>query len=218
MLRACTRPTRLGSLRPCTIPRPTLARTYTSSLTPDPSGAPRGSARALLLTTGVLTLGVTAYLFWPNPKRGAPTRPDAPLSPTHFTPATLVSSVPAGPSTRFITLQLPPGAWPPASARPPGPADAPAPIWSVFLKDSDLEVERAYTPLFGASPAGTLAFWIKKYPRGEVARWLHARVPGDVVELRGPMPTWPWADGRWDEIVMVRAPPPRASSPAARAD
>jgi len=46
-------------------------------------------------------------------------------------------------------------------------------------------------------------FWIKKYPRGEVARWLHSKTVGEEVEIRGPLQTWSWKDMNWDHVVMV---------------
>jgi cytochrome-b5 reductase len=77
------------------------------------------------------------------------------------------------------------------------------PIWSVFIKDDDIQVERPYTPLEGIDEHGRMLFWIKKYPKGEVGRWLHSKKVGDQVEFRGPLSTWPWNEDAWDEIVMV---------------
>lgn len=78
------------------------------------------------------------------------------------------------------------------------------PVWSVFIKDDDIQVERAYTPLNGVDRDGNMLFWIKKYPKGEVGRWLHSKAEGDTIEVRGPLRTWPWKEDTWDEVVMVR--------------
>ncbi|CAL1700905.1 unnamed protein product [Somion occarium] len=48
-----------------------------------------------------------------------------------------------------------------------------------------------------------MKFWIKKYPKGEVGKWLHSKKVGDTIEIRGPLMTWPWQDDIWDEIVMI---------------
>ncbi|KAL1742424.1 hypothetical protein HDZ31DRAFT_84143 [Schizophyllum fasciatum] len=77
------------------------------------------------------------------------------------------------------------------------------PIWSVFVKDDDIQVERPYTPLHGLEKDGKMSFWIKKYPKGEVGRWLHGKAEGDRIEIRGPLTTWPWKDDAWDEVVMI---------------
>ncbi|KAI6164931.1 hypothetical protein EDD17DRAFT_1775272 [Pisolithus thermaeus] len=77
------------------------------------------------------------------------------------------------------------------------------PIWSVFIKDDDIQVERPYTPLEGVDESGNMSFWIKKYEHGEVARWLHSKQVGSPIELRGPVKTWTWKDDTWDDIIMV---------------
>lgn len=48
-----------------------------------------------------------------------------------------------------------------------------------------------------------MRFWVKKYERGEVGRWFHRRKVGETVEIRGPVRTFEWDEGAWDEVVMV---------------
>ena len=76
-------------------------------------------------------------------------------------------------------------------------------MWSIYVKDDDIQVEREYTPLEGIDEQGQMKFWIKRYPKGEVGRWIHSKRVGDKIEIRGPMRTYPWVDGLWDEVVMV---------------
>ena len=78
------------------------------------------------------------------------------------------------------------------------------PIWSIYVKDDDIQVERPFTPLEGIDSEGRIKLWIKKYEKGEVARWLHSKQVGDKIEIRGPIKTWSWKENEWDEIVMVR--------------
>ncbi|KAE9406048.1 ferredoxin reductase-like protein [Gymnopus androsaceus JB14] len=111
--------------------------------------------------------------------RGAPTSKYEKLSPSHFTPCTITASEPNGPNSRLITISIPP-------------------------KYSDIQVERPYTPLEGIDAQGQMRFWIKKYPGGEVGRWLHSKKVGDEIEIRGPLQTWFWKDDdAWDEVVMI---------------
>jgi hypothetical protein len=77
------------------------------------------------------------------------------------------------------------------------------PIWSIFIKDDDIQVERPYTPLFGIDEEGTIKLWVKRYQRGEVGRWLHSKKAGDTIEIRGPLKTFPFEVAKWDEVVMV---------------
>ena len=72
------------------------------------------------------------------------------------------------------------------------------------MKDTDIQIERPYTPLEGMSESGEMEFWIKRYPDGEMGRWLHSKKVGDIIEIRGPECTWNCDFGSWDDIVMVR--------------
>lgn len=122
-----------------------------------------------------------------------------PLTPSRFAQSTLVHSVNVSPDTKLLTLSLPP------QLIPLDPRIF-APIWSIFIKDSDIQVERPYTPLEGIDGNGHIKLWVKKYERGEVGRWLHARQVGDPIEIRGPVKTWSrlWQEGQWDQVVLAR--------------
>ncbi|KDQ64656.1 hypothetical protein JAAARDRAFT_187966 [Jaapia argillacea MUCL 33604] len=136
------------------------------------------------------------YMFWPESEsRAAPTRDDIPISPSHFTPATLLSSETTGPNSKLLTLKLP-------THLVPFPEDL-NPVWSIYMKDSDIQVERPYTPLEGIDKQGIMKFWIKRYVDGEVGKWLHSKNVGDSIEIRGPVPTWAWREGEYDELVMI---------------
>ncbi|KAF8559056.1 ferredoxin reductase-like protein, partial [Imleria badia] len=121
-----------------------------------------------------------------------------PLSPSRFTPSTLVESLDVSSNTKLLTLSVPLGLL-------PSDRGAFAPIYSIFIKDSDIQVERPYTPLEGIDENGHMKLWVKKYEHGEVGRWLHSRRVGDSIEIRGPVKTWSslWQDGHWDQVVMI---------------
>ncbi|GBE79644.1 ferredoxin reductase-like protein [Sparassis latifolia] len=149
---------------------------------------------------GVLGGGAvaTAYFFWPDISRSAPTYSNALLSPVHFIPVTVSSTVAcADPNSRLITLTVPP------QCLPSRDESAVGPVWSIFIKDDDIQVERPYTPLEGIDKEGRMKFWIKKYPKGEVGRWVHSKNVGDKIEIRGPLVTWKWQENVWDEVVMI---------------
>jgi cytochrome-b5 reductase len=156
----------------------------------------RPSRRVGVFTALTITCGASAlaYFFYPSETRHAPTHTDGQLSPTHFTRTLVVSTEDTGPDTKLITVRLP----------PQSPEDLTlAPVWSVFIKDDDIQVERPYTPLSSLDQSGKIQFWVKKYKSGEVGRWLHNKVVGDQIELRGPLQTWPWQNDVWDDVVMV---------------
>lgn len=141
--------------------------------------------------------GLAAYFFIPSESRSAPTYGTKPLSPSYFTPSVVLSTKHSGPDTKLLTLKVSP------QLLPAMDSSSVAPIWSVFIKDDDIQVERPYTPLEGVDNEGHMSFWIKKYDKGEVGRWLHSKKPGDTVEMRGPLNTWEWKDDTWDDVVMV---------------
>lgn len=79
-------------------------------------------------------------------------------------------------------------------------------IFSYYVKEPSLQVERAYTPLhyFAREDLRTLSFVIKRYVDGEMSRYLHRLRPGATISLRGPVPTWELGSARVpSEIVMV---------------
>lgn len=150
------------------------------------------SSLVLITSTGLL---ISSYFFWPSKYRGCPTFSHQPLSPKYFIPVTVSENSQVGPDLAVLTLSVPPNSH--------APDESFDPIWSIFIKDDDIQVERPYTPLFGIDEKGAIKLWVKRYPRGEVGRWLHSKQAGDTIEIRGPLKTFPFHKGEWDEVVMV---------------
>ena len=190
MLVGCTRPRpqALASCQPCRRP----ASGCISNRTPQLRN------RIIFLSSALGLCTAAAYfVFTPSRSRSAPSIHDQPISASHFTPAVICSSELTGPNTKLISLSVHPHLLPPRNS------PVLKPIWSVFIKDDDIQVERPYTPLYTPDSDGRLTFWIKRYPHGEVGRWLHSKNVGDAIELRGPLKTWQWKEDVWDEIIMV---------------
>lgn len=142
--------------------------------------------------------GFSIYFFLDDPRTIPPTTPgNYSISPRVFTASKLISTEFSGPNAKLLKFAAP------RSFLAAQSTDGFDPIWSVYIKDDDIQVERAYTPLMGVDGDGNLLFWIKKYPKGEVGRWLHSKIPGDSIEMRGPLKTWPWKEGAYDDVVMV---------------
>ena len=141
---------------------------------------------------GVFTGVLAAFLY----KRNTQSQKLKELSPSHFTSTTLTSSVDSGKESKLLQLNLPSESFPKTS---------PIAIWAVYVKDSDIMVERPYTPLESLNSSGDMLFWVKKYTHGEVGRWLHSKAVGEKVEIRGPEQTWSWQEGAWDNVIMVSA-------------
>ncbi|KDR83402.1 hypothetical protein GALMADRAFT_56102 [Galerina marginata CBS 339.88] len=153
------------------------------------------SGKRVLTIVVSFCAGFSIYFFLEDP---IPHHAKASLSSRQFISSKIISSEESGPSTKLITIAIPPHLLP--SENPPNDFD---PIWSVYIKDDDIQVERPYTPLNGLDNSGHMSFWIKKYPKGEVGRWIHTKSPGDGIEIRGPLKTWPWKEDALEEIVMI---------------
>ncbi|KAF9475945.1 ferredoxin reductase-like protein [Pholiota conissans] len=140
--------------------------------------------------------GFSIYFFLEDPNVIRPLLPPPKVSPSQYVPTRLASTETSGPDTKLLKIVAPP------HLRHLKSADD-ASIWSVYIKDDDIQVERAYTPLNGVDDNGDMLFWIKKYPKGEVGRWLHSKSAGERIEVRGPLTTWSWKEDLWDEVVMI---------------
>ncbi|KAK6344232.1 mitochondrial Homoaconitase [Orbilia brochopaga] len=118
-----------------------------------------------------------------------------PINPYDFTPYTVASTTPLSPTSAVITLAPihrstpPPHFWPTINA---------AGLWSVQVKQPQLQIQRQYTPLPATdytthSDDDTITLFVRAVSAGEVSPYLLSRAPGDTIELRGPVITYPWS-------------------------
>lgn len=132
-----------------------------------------GAAATILGTAIGLTYDTTKLEFHKSP-----------LHPETFAPFTLVSREAASPTSSIFTLE----------PTLPGEcskicADAwKKGVWSVQVKQPQLQIARSYTPLppIQAEGSGNLRFLVRWEPQGEVSTYLHKLPLGATVELRGP--------------------------------
>ena len=158
------------------IPRHAPSGRFYSTQTRASSNA--GSS-ALLIGLGGSAL-VASYFLWPDHSRAAPTKANALLSPTHFTPVTVASSEPCpDPNTRLMTLTVP------RQSIPSLEEAAFQPIWSIYIKDDDIQVERPFTPLEGMDSEGTTSEELRGFAYAVVCPRARAKPPRDT-EGRGP--------------------------------
>ncbi|KAJ1943949.1 hypothetical protein GGF37_002419, partial [Kickxella alabastrina] len=135
-----------------------------------------------------------------------------PLTPTKYTPLKLISTTPLTPDTtrfRFETKR----------PRFDGELEKEADdvmaqgAWAVDVKDHLVQTYRTYTPVeyhmgtevdeeTGAR-TGYLDLIVKRYPRGSLSRFIHGTRVGTTVEMRGPLPVWPYKEKTYRNIYMV---------------
>lgn len=132
------------------------ARRY--STTPSPPSPPpkRPSNRLLPLTAGIVLLAGGAYLYL---SREEPSL----LGYDRWTPVKIKSVTPLTPETSLFRLEVP------KSLLPPGLDSDPSarPILSLFVKEPNLQIQRAYTVRRG--PSTRIAQDLANYPFASTA-------------------------------------------------
>ncbi|GAA5918414.1 hypothetical protein JCM1841_003951 [Sporobolomyces salmonicolor] len=166
----------------------------TSSQTRSPTPGPRRRLLPLLAGVTVLLAGSTFYL-----KRDPPSV----LAPDRWTAVKVQSVTPLTPETSLFRLEVPKSMLPEVIAGDHGAQ----PVLSVFVKDPNLQIQRAYTPLssssFNSSGPAILDLVVKRYADGEVSRYIHRLGAGDEMWVRGPAMTWYYRPQDWDEVVFI---------------
>jgi hypothetical protein len=115
---------------------------------------------------------------------------DASLNPHTFTPYTLVEKQTVSPSSAIFTLRNRDGKPEPDSVREVWKRSA----WSVQIKQPQLQIARAYTPLpptldshkKGRDEPADIRLLIRQEEGGEVSTYLHRLPEESTIELRGP--------------------------------
>lgn len=115
---------------------------------------------------------------------------DATLNPHTFTPYTLVSKQPVSSSNAIFTLRNSSGASDAESINEVSKRS----VWSVQIKQPQLQIARAYTPLPPTTESGKtgdddsqdLRLLIRQETGGEVSTYLHRLPEQSTTELRGP--------------------------------
>ncbi|KAK4191364.1 Sucrase/ferredoxin-like-domain-containing protein [Podospora australis] len=125
------------------------------------------------------------------PLFGSSTPPDI-LRTKTFSPFKIISREQVSPTAFIITVQS-------SSSPLSSPSAVLSQAWqhgifSVEIKQPQIQVSRDYTPLPPSSPSeqtdmldkGILRFYIRRYDKGEVSTYLSRLSIGDTVEIRGP--------------------------------
>ena len=178
-----------------------------SSAEPPRGHHTRGSQRGAFGLAALLLGGTgTGLYFWQHASPAPP-----PLSYSHFTPLSLQSVERVSSDSSIITLDLPAHVLPDPAIYPE-PADTP--LQAVYIRQPELQIQRAYTPLsldcFAPTSQGgnapeirSIRMLVKRYNDGEVSSYLHRLKPQDTVYVRGPVRTWTLPD--CDHLIFVSA-------------
>ncbi|KAH7125587.1 hypothetical protein B0J11DRAFT_309852 [Dendryphion nanum] len=138
-----------------------------------------------LLILGTSALGGAAYRFTRSSSS------DAALNPHTFTPYTLVDKQPVSSTSAIFTLRNETGPRDPESLTEGWKRS----VWSVQIKQPQLQIARAYTPLPTTDPTAhqrdierpaEIRLLIRQEKGGEVSTYLHRLPENATVDLRGP--------------------------------
>ncbi|KAK7935265.1 hypothetical protein PG985_000760 [Apiospora marii] len=64
-------------------------------------------------------------------------------------------------------------------------------------------VLRPYTPTSDEEDKGYMELIIKKYPGGPMSTHLHDLVPGQRLDIKGPLPKYPWETNKHNHIALI---------------
>lgn len=140
-----------------------------------------------LVALGTSALGGAAYRFSTEP-------PTSDSLNTHtFTPYTLISKTPVSSTNAIFTLRNRDGVPDPAPVRDIESRS----IWSIQIKQPQLQIARDYTPLPPATHLDSegheltdMRLLIRKEEGGEVSGYLHRLPEQSTIEMRGPKIEW----------------------------
>ncbi|GAA5836581.1 hypothetical protein JCM3766R1_006960 [Sporobolomyces carnicolor] len=173
---------------------------------PEPPRRQRSVATAAAASTLLIATVALAYSY-----RDSLTGTAETLSIDRWTRVRIESVTPLTEDTSLFRLTVPKTTLPRVLAHLGGgnddQDDGARPILSLFVKEPTLQIQRAYTPLsstcFNPDGSATLDLVVKRYPDGEVSRYLHRLRAGDEIEIRAPSVTWYFKPNDWDEVVFI---------------
>ncbi|CAG8720004.1 13478_t:CDS:2, partial [Cetraspora pellucida] len=114
------------------------------------------------------------------------------ISPDKFIPLTINKITPINHNTSIFRLKF------------PKPLKETLPITSCFhIKDDSIQIVREYTPISPTDERNYIEFLIKRYNEGHLSRYIHSLKEGNIVEVRGPILTFPYTPNMKTHIGMI---------------
>ena len=76
-------------------------------------------------------------------------------------------------------------------------------ILTKFKPEGEKPVIRPYTPISDEHATGHMDLLVKKYPGGPMSSHMHDLKPGDKLDVKGPLPKYPWSANKHDHIALI---------------
>ncbi|KAF7307250.1 NADH-cytochrome b5 reductase [Mycena indigotica] len=140
--------------------------------------------------------GIAAYVYL---NRTIEPLPPA-LNPDQFITLPLKKVVPYNHNSSTFVFELPPktsSKLPVASCLVVRATDPEA------LKSNGNPVVRPYTPVETKDNTNELVLLVKKYETGVMSKYMHEMKPGDTLDVKGPIPKFPYKENEFDEVALI---------------
>lgn len=69
--------------------------------------------------------------------------------------------------------------------------------------DDEKPTIRPYTPVSDEDIKGSMDLLVKVYPNGPMSEHLHAMKPGETLDIKGPIPKYPWSENKHTHITLI---------------
>ncbi|KAI7832998.1 hypothetical protein BX661DRAFT_178933 [Kickxella alabastrina] len=179
-----------------TIPRQ-LSRAYSTA----PAGGKSGSGILWAsLATGAVLAGGYYYTRSKDSQGAAPAASNEPLTaaldPKKFIAFKLKESTPINHDTGHYRFELGPN-------QVLGLDITSCIVVKAKIGSDEKPTIRPYTPVSPQDARGYFDLVVKRYPEGKMSSHIHSLKPGDELEIKGPIPKYPYKAGALKEVGMI---------------
>ncbi|KAJ2777477.1 hypothetical protein GGI15_004484 [Coemansia interrupta] len=182
--------------------RNTIPRQFSRAYSTAPAGGKNGNGVLWAsLATGAVLVGAYYYTRSKENQEGSvasssSTPVTTALDPKKFIPFKLVEATPINHDSTHYRFALEPN-------QELGLDITSCIVVKAKVGNDEKPTIRPYTPVSEQHARGHFDLVIKRYPDGKMSNHIHSLVPGDVLEIKGPIPKFPYKNGALKEIGLV---------------
>ncbi|PIA15883.1 NADH-cytochrome b5 reductase [Coemansia reversa NRRL 1564] len=176
--------------------RVTVPRQFSRAYSTAPAGGKNGNNILWAsIATGAVLVG--GYYYTRSKEMQASSIPATKaLDPSKFTPFTLKEKVPINHDTSRFRFAL-------GTNEELGLDITSCLVVKAKLDNDEKATIRPYTPVSPQHARGYFDLVIKDYPQGKMSSHIHGLSPGETIEIKGPIPKFPYKADAFKEIGMV---------------
>ncbi|KAL2891629.1 NADH-cytochrome b5 reductase 2 [Ceratocystis lukuohia] len=168
-----------------------------------PEQAPKPSSNSALYAAGAAALAIGGYYL--SNGNGAKASAAAPVEikkaftggPQGFLSLEVSDVKDLSSNTKLLRFKLP------DSESVSGVVFTSAVLTKFKPEGAEKAVIRPYTPTSDEDSKGYMDLVVKKYPDGPMSSHIHNLKPGDKLDIKGPLPKYPWSANKHPEIALI---------------